>query len=184
VPDRRTAAIAPPPPPPGLAARLSPWWSPWGAAARLVRIIDRPADLPLFVRIGWFMTRLPAEVGRQHFGTFQEELRSAPRPRADDPWTGRDRIARLRDPWLRRPGLRGRDNCYVRAMTLVRFLDPGTHRVELRVGAEWYDRPGGVLRGHAWVTVDDAILEGPPEGAEHGRLQELRLAPRRGDERP
>jgi hypothetical protein len=76
----------------------------------------------------------------------------------------------------------GRDNCYIRAITLVRFVDPGTHDVELRVGAEWHDRPGGVLRGHAWVTVDGDILEGPSESAEHGRLQELRLAPT--DRRP
>jgi glycosyltransferase involved in cell wall biosynthesis len=180
--DPVSALAARPAPGRGIVGHLAPWWTPWGAAGRLRRIVRTPSDLPLFVRIGWFMLRLPADVERTHFGAFQETLRTAPRPRARDPWTARDRIARLRDPWLRRRGMAGRDNCYIRAITLVRFVDPGEHTVALRVGAEWYDRPGGVLRGHAWVTVDGEILEGPPETAEHGRLQELRLTP--SDPRP
>jgi hypothetical protein len=78
------------------------------------------------------------------------------------------------------PGLRSRDTCYVRALTLYRFLDPGTHDVQLRVGVEWHDRPGGVLRGHAWVTLDGQVLEGPPEADAHQRLQLVELRRRTG----
>jgi hypothetical protein len=76
------------------------------------------------------------------------------------------------------PGLRSRDTCYVRALTLYRFLDPGTHDVQLRVGVEWHDRPGGVLRGHASVTLDGAVLEVPPEADAHDRLQLVELRQR------
>ncbi|MFL5674882.1 MAG: glycosyltransferase, partial [Chloroflexota bacterium] len=70
----------------GLVERLSPWWTPWGATLRLARIVHVPSDLVLFLRIGWFMFRLPADVERTHFAAFQETLRSAPRPPARDPW--------------------------------------------------------------------------------------------------
>jgi hypothetical protein len=63
----------------------------------------------------------------------------------------------------------------VRALTLYRFVDAPRGSVDLRVGAEWFDRPGGVLRGHAWVALGDEVLEGPLESDEHARLQVLSL---------
>jgi hypothetical protein len=130
------------------------------------------------LRIGWFVLRLPADVEGSHLEGFLDRLTTAARPAAPDPHTGAARIARLRHPWLRVPGLRSRDTCYVRALTMYRFLDPGAHDVQLRVGVEWFDHPGGVLRGHAWVTLDDEVLEGPPEADAHERLHPVELRAR------
>ena len=46
------------------------------------------------------------------------------------------------------------------------------------MGVEWFDKPGGVLRGHAWVTLDGVMLEGPPEADAHERLQLVELRAR------
>lgn len=158
--------------------RLAPWWTPWGLALRLARTVRHPEDILWLARIGWFVLRLPMNVERTHLSAFLGQLRTAPRPPAIDPIAGAERIARLRTPWLRSPGLRSRDTCYVRALTLYRFLDPAGHDVSLRVGAEWFDRPGGILRGHAWVALDGTVLEGPPEADQHDRLQLIELGPR------
>ena len=143
-------------------SRLAPWWSPWGLAVRLSDTISGAPDVAWLVRIGWFVLRLPTEVERHHLETFLQAIEQSPRLAAPTSRAGAERIARLRRPWLRVPGLRSRDTCYVRALTLYRFLDRGEHDVQLRVGVEWHDRPGGVLRGHAWVTLDGAVLEGRP----------------------
>jgi hypothetical protein len=149
-------------------------------AIRLGDTVRSASDLPWLLRIGWFVLRLPTDVEKSHLDDFLAMLERAPRPAAPDPRAGAQRVARLRHPWQRIPGLRSRDTCYVRALTLYRFLDPGTHAVELRVGVEWHDRAAGVLRGHAWVTLDGAVLEGPPQADAHDRLQlvELRSRPR------
>jgi hypothetical protein len=171
--------------PPSMAAsRWSPWWTPWGAAIRLVRTVRKPSDLREMARIGWFVLRLPDDVERSHLGEFLDRIKSAPRPASRSPHESAERIVRLRQPWLRVPVLRSRDTCYVRALTLYRFLDARDHDARLHVGAEWHDRPGGVLHGHAWVTLDGQILEGPPEADAHDRLQLISLtkeAPTRED---
>jgi hypothetical protein len=155
--------------------RGAPWWTPWGAALRLRATVQTPSDIIWCLRIGWFLVRLAPTVERTHLRDFLDHLARAPRPPASDVHSSAERIARLRQPWLRLPGLRSHDTCYVRAMTLYRFLDASDHDARLRVGAEWFDRPGGVLRGHAWVTVDDEVLEGPPEVDDHSRLQLIDL---------
>jgi transglutaminase superfamily protein len=156
-------------------SRLAPWWTPWGVAVRLTDTIKSVSDLPWLARIGWFVLRLPTDVENSHLDDFLAKLEKSVRPEAADPRAGAERIARLRHPWLRVPGLRSRDTCYVRALTLYRFLDSGPHDLQLRVGVEWHDRPGGVLRGHAWVTLDGGVLEGPPEADAHDRLQLVSL---------
>jgi hypothetical protein len=163
-------------------SRLAPWWSPWGVAVRVGDTVKSASDIPWLVRIGWFVLRLPTNVENSHLDDFLAKQELAPRPPATDPHAATERIARLRHPWLRVPGLRSRDTCYVRALALYRFLDPGAHDVQLRVGVEWHDHPGGVLRGHAWVTLDGQVLEGPPEADAHDRLQlvELRSRQTRG----
>ncbi|MEA2676737.1 MAG: hypothetical protein QOJ81_878 [Chloroflexota bacterium] len=161
-------------------SRLAPWWSPWGLALRLGHTVRAASDIPWLVRIGWFVLRLPSDVERTHFEGFLSRLATAPRPDAADAHLGAERVSRLRQPWLRVPGLRSRDTCYVRAMTLYRFLDPGAHDMQLRVGVEWFDKVGGVLRGHAWVTLDGQVLEGPPEADAHERLQRVELRARSG----
>ncbi len=161
--------------------RLAPWWTPWGAALRLAHAYRSPADVYWSLRIGWFVIRLSGNVERTHLTDFLGGLRSAARPSAIDSRAGAQRIARLRQPWLRLPGLRGRDTCYVRALSMYRFLDAGAHDMQLRIGAEWFDRPGGALRGHAWVTLDRDVLEGPPGVDDHDRLMPIHWNQTRND---
>ena len=156
--------------------RAAPWGTPWGAALRLRTTIQQPSDLVWCARIGWFVARLPRQVQQTNLRLLLKALATAPRPRATDARQAAQRIARLRQPWLRLPGLRSHDTCYVRALTLYRFLDAGGADAQLRVGAEWFDKPGGALRGHAWVTLGGAVLEGPPEVDDHSRLQLIELA--------
>jgi hypothetical protein len=158
--------------------RFSPWWTPWGFALRLPRILRSPGDLIWLIRIGWFVTRLPGDVERTHLADFLARLRSRARPSAPNPTTAVERVVRLRSPWLHLPWLRAHDTCYVRALTLYRFVDAPGRELRLRVGAEWFDQPGGVLRGHAWVTLDGATVEEPPGVDDHGRLQPIELLPR------
>jgi hypothetical protein len=126
--------------------------------------------------IGWFVIRAPADMKRSHLSDFLVRLAAAPRPSGPDPLVAAERVIRLRTPWLRAPGLRSRDTCYMRALALYRFLDAHDHDVRLHVGAEWFDKPGGVLRGHAWVTVDGELIEPPLDLEHHKRLQPIELA--------
>lgn len=155
--------------------RFAPWWTPWGLALRLGRTVRQPSDIAWLLRIGWFVVRLPSDVERTHLSVFLKRIATDPRPAATDPLASAERAARLRTPWVRTPGLRSRDTCYVRALTMYRFLDPVGHDVELQIAAEWFDKPGGLLRGHAWVSMDGRVLEGPPEADNHERLQLIEL---------
>jgi hypothetical protein len=143
----------------------------------MAQVIRRPSDAYWLARVGWFIIRLPADVQRKHLSDFLADIASASRPPGASPASAAERIIRLRTPWLRAPILRRRDTCYVRALTLYRFLDGGRQDVQFKVGAEWFDQPGGTLRGHAWVTLGDSLLEAPLDAAEHARLLPIDLGP-------
>ena len=157
---------------------LSPWWTPWGFVMRVPRILKTPSDLVWIFRIGWFVFSAPADLERSNVTAFLRSLEQGPRPSATDPETSVERIVRLRSPWLHLPRLRARDTCYVRALTMYRFVDVPGHDVQFKVGAEWFDKPGGVLRGHAWVTIDGITAEEPPGVDDHEKLQLIELRPR------
>ena len=144
-------------------AELAPKWTPAGLLQRAARIIRRPADVPLAVAVGYFMWRAPAELHGTHLQDYLARLRQRRRPRAADAAASRERILRLRQLWLRLPWFRSRDNCYVRALTLYRFLDAGGLPVSIHFGIEQRSDPRERLRGHAWVCVDGQFFEGPPE---------------------
>ena len=140
------------------------------------RTFRRPADVWFALRIGWFVWRAPIDLARNDLWSFVDRLRGARRPRASDPAASYERVARLRHPWLRLPGLRGRDTCYVRALTLYRFVDPGKDDLELHLAVEDGYDPGDRLHGHAWVSVDSVTFEDLPTTAR--RLREVALDPR------
>jgi hypothetical protein len=74
--------------------------------------------------------------------------------------------------------LRARDTCYLRAFTLYRFLEAGEAPVGIHFGIERPRQGGDRLRGHAWVTVDGQLLEGP-EAVAAGAITEIPLEGRR-----
>jgi hypothetical protein len=142
------------------------------SAAVLWRAIRTPSDLALTIRIGVFIIRIPHELARTDLSTFLARLRNAPRPKAHNLTVGAERIKRLRGACLAMPALWRRDSCYVRALTLYRFLDPGTRKVEVHFGVELPDPRMRRLHGHAWVTADREILEGP-DAVFAGRIREI-----------
>jgi len=128
----------------------------------LRRTIRRPADIPFAVRVGWFLCSAPSSLERRDLTAFLHRLRRRRRPRAHDVAADYERIARLRTPWLRLPGLRARNTCYLRALTLYRFLDARDASVKLHLGVEERVDRNERLHGHAWVTVDGIVLEEGP----------------------
>ena len=146
-----------------------------GAYRRIRWACTHPSDVVLAGRIGWFIWRCPGDIERTDVIAFLAALRAGRRPRAADVFASRTRIVRLRDAWLRLPRLRRRNTCYVRAFTLYRFVDAGERDVRIHFGVE----PGRSdrLHGHAWVTVDGELLEGPPEVTD-GSIVEVNLGAR------
>lgn len=130
---------------------------------RVRNVIRSPADVLLGLRVGAFVLRAPAELQRHDLRGYLDRLASRRRPPAPDVATSAARVRRLRNAWLRLPGFRRRNTCYVRALTLYRFLDAGTGAARVHFGVESEASPGGRLRGHAWVTVDGNLVEGPPD---------------------
>ena len=158
-----------------MSTELAPKWTPLGFTQRLRRIIKQPGDLWFALQIYYFMWRAPVLLQQRNLRAFLAGLRTLPRPAAADPHSSRERILRLRALCLRLPTLRSRDNCYVRALTLYRFLEAGTHAVNVHFGIEERDDPRERLRGHAWVSVDGQFFEGPPE-VRNARVREVPLA--------
>jgi Transglutaminase-like superfamily len=144
-------------------------------AVRVVRgVLRHPRDVPLALRVGWFLFRAPVELDSQDLRAFLGRLHDAPRPRATDLCQGMQRVVRVRRAWLSLPLLRRRDTCYLRALTLYRFLDGHGRHVMLHFGVEPPRAPGERLHGHAWVTVDGELLEGPPD-TDLARVVEVNL---------
>ena len=141
-------------------------------ASLLRSAIRQPSDIGWLIRIALFIVRAPRDLAHTDVATFVERLRTGPRPKASDLRAGTERVKRLRGACLGMPALWRRDSCYVRALTLYRFLDPGTREVNLHFGVELPDAGQQRLHGHAWVTADREILEGP-DAVLAGRIREL-----------
>jgi hypothetical protein len=145
-------------------------------AVRVVRgALRHPRDIPLALRVGWFLLRAPADLDGHDLRAFLDRMRDAPRPRAADLRQGMQRVVRVRRACLSLPLLRRRDTCYLRALILYRFLDGGGQQVMVHFGVEPPRAPGERLHGHAWVTVDGELLEGPPD-ADLARVVEVNLS--------
>lgn len=135
---------------------------------QLRALIRHPHDLVLLPAIGLFIARLPHRIERApSLPHLLRELRRSRTPRASQA-----RIVRLRGWWMwKRFG--AMNTCYGRALTLYRFLDAPDEAIELHMGIE--TREGSErLHGHAWVTVNGRIVEGPDEVLQ-GRVREVAL---------
>ena len=133
--------------------------------ARALPLIARtPSDLVLALRIAAFVRHLPAELASRDVRSFLAELRGRrhARTRADlDPYAQAARIRRIASAVLSLPRFWQQDTCYVRALVIYRFLDARGHELTLHLGIEQRG-PERALHGHAWLTLDNALLEAPP----------------------
>ncbi len=159
-----------------MVNKLAPKWTPRGFAQRYRAFVRRPDDLWLALQIGYFMWRVPALLRRRNLRSFLADLRECRRPAAPSIEQSQERIARLRALNLRLPFLRSRDNCYVRALTLYRFLDAGDQPVKIHFGIEEQPNPHERLRGHAWISVGGQHFDAPDE-IFNVRIKEVPLTP-------
>ena len=138
---------------------------------KAIRFLTRePANMYLALHIGLFIMSAQRRMARQTLPEFIAGLRRRSFPRV--PRVSCDRVVHVRNAWLRQRWLRKCDTCYVRAMTLYRFLDVPDASVRLHLGIETRERPDERLRGHAWVSLDQRMLEGP-EAVAQGRIREI-----------
>lgn len=143
-----------------------------GLVTRLRAKVRGPADLILALRIGWFLWSTPHRMRSTDLPRLLDGIRAAPRPTAGDPRSGAERISRLRSLWFALPPMTARNTCFMRALTLYRFLDPAGGELRLHLVVEPARAPGDRLRSHAWVTVDGEVLE-EPDLRPSGRIQPL-----------
>lgn len=132
-------------------------------------LIRRPDDIALLLRVGMFVARAPKLVERYPVGDLLTTLRGMG-GKCEDP----QRIIRMRRYWLYRPQFKTHDTCYIRALTLYRFLETNGEPIGLHLGIEHREHRDARLHGHAWVSLGDRILEGPPAALE-GRIREIHL---------
>lgn len=121
--------------------------------------IRRPGDVLLAVRIGLFMWRTPGHLQRQNLIEFLDRIREQHRPALRDIASPVEHIARLRRAWFHLGLLRGHNTCYMRALTLYRFLPVREQDLQIHFVVEPARDGIDRLRGHAWVTLDDKIVE-------------------------
>lgn len=147
-------------------------WAAQGIRKGLARTFQEPGDLLLAARIGVFLWRIPRQLDRKPLDSVLGELSREPRDESGDLEASATRISRIRQAWLMSPLLRERNTCYIRALTLYRFLNAGSRSVRIHFGVEPGVREEDRIRGHAWVTVNGDVLEAP-EPLLTGRVREL-----------
>ncbi|MEN8106976.1 MAG: lasso peptide biosynthesis protein [Pseudomonadota bacterium] len=158
---------------------LAPIWSPIGMLQRARRLLRQPGDIILTLRIGLFIWRLPHRLRRHPLPGLLDAVRAGSRPDAPDIATGMERIIRLRTPWLVHHRFGSHNTCYVRALSLYRFLDAGDRDFRIHFVVEPARSPDERIRGHAWITVDNQILEEPGRLRTEGLTHEVYSHPAR-----
>jgi hypothetical protein len=128
---------------------------------RLGKMIRAPGDVGFTLQLAYFMWRVPAWLDRKTLPELLDALGTARRPAAPDTPKSLERITRLSRPWFKLPPFRSRNTCYVRALMFYRFVDPHRAPLHIHFVVEPGRTQGARLRGHAWVTVGDQIIEPP-----------------------
>lgn len=125
------------------------------------------SKLPLWLAVGHFILRAPARLARTDLQLFLARVAAQPREVADF-----SRVARISRRWLRQPGLRARNTCYLRSLVLFRFVNPQNRDLCLHFGVDEPTATDTRQHGHAWVTLDGVPWNAPSSFAE-GRLREI-----------
>ena len=147
-------------------------WAANGLLSGVRRTLQDPGDIALAGRIGFFLLLIARRLDKTPLGELLKEIDE----HRGATVRGVERIARLRQAWLASPFMSARNTCYVRAMTLYRFLDSGSQVKRIHFGVEPGVSATDRLHGHAWVTLDGELLEAP-EPVLAGRVRELYAYP-------
>lgn len=154
-------------------------WATNGIWTGIRRTLQKPEDVGLALRIGLFLIVMPWRLERSPLDAVLCRIERSRKSRSGDLEGGIGRISRLRQAWLASPLLRERNTCYLRAITLYRFLDPHGRGMRIHFGVEPGVNSNDRLRGHAWVTLDGVLLEAP-EPVLAGRVSEIYAYPPSG----
>jgi len=154
-------------------------WTPFEVWRGLRRTFKSPRDIPLCMRIGLFVWRLPRTLENRSLTEVLSAIRQPSVENGEDLEAQVRRVGRLRYAWLNLPALAERNTCYLRAMTLYRFLRVGEGSLKIHFGVEPGVSANDRVRGHAWVTHDGKLLE-PPEPVVAGRVREIYVYPESG----
>ncbi len=128
------------------------------------------------------MWRLPRRMRTATLPQLLDAIRAAPRSGSGAIEADVERIRRLRGMWFGLPALAPYNTCFMRALSMYRFLDPGEAEMRLHWVIEPGRTAGDRLRSHAWVTVGGSLVEEVDmtgAGVTHG----LYSHPRAPDER-
>jgi hypothetical protein len=139
-----------------------------------------PRDVVLAIRIAWFVRRLPEALAQRDVATFLQGLRKMNASRRNargDVRADARHIRRIAVAVLSLPRLWRMNTCYVRALIIYHFLPAADHDMLLHIGIEQRGEQRE-LHGHAWLTVDDELLEAPDDVL-LSRLREVPLDARR-----
>lgn len=135
-------------------------------ASTLKVVGTSPRDVMLAVRIAWFVRRLPDALARRDVASFLQGLRkmnaSRRKGRRRDVRAEAGHIRRIAMAVLSLPRFWRMNTCYVRALVIYRFLPAADHDVLLHIGIEQRGERRE-LHGHAWLTLDDELLEAPDD---------------------
>jgi Transglutaminase-like superfamily len=123
--------------------------------------------LPLWLAVGYFILRAPARLARTDLQMFLARVAAQPRAAADFV-----RVARISRRWLRQPGLRARNTCYLRSLVLFRFVNPRNGDLCLHFGVDEPRTPAERPHGHSWISLEGVPWNAPASFAE-GRLREI-----------
>ena len=145
--------------------------NPLGFFERLQYYVRQPRHLLLALQVALFIASAPKILARRELGEFLQKLRNGPFLVSAD----RSSVVRIRGFWLSLPMFRSHNTCYVRALTLYRFISAPHQRVGIHFGIEQRNDPEERLRGHAWVSIDGETVEGPQDQIT-GKLTEMRIA--------
>jgi glycosyltransferase involved in cell wall biosynthesis len=148
----------------------------WRIARRVRDLVREPGEIVLAMRIGYFLWRAPYALARTHVHEYLSALERERRRKRDPRPLERQLalIERTRRLWLRMPFFRNRDSCYLRSLTLYRFLDVGEEPMHLHFAVEERDDARERRRAHVWISVAGKTYEGPPQTT--ARLREVTLS--------
>ena len=142
----------------------------------MLRTFHQPGDFLLCARIGRFMWQVSDRLEQTSLPDFLAGLEHGGGLHGPDMAANTKRIARLRQAWLNLDRYASRNTCYIRALTLFRFLAPQSGSLHIHFGVNPGDNPGDRVHGHAWVSWNGRVLEAP-EPVQRGVVEELYVYP-------
>lgn len=137
--------------------------NPLGFLERLRYYVQQPQHLLLALQMGLFIANVPKILARQELSQFLQKQRRSTGSRLLLRNVDRASVVRIRAYWLRLAMFRSHNTCYIRALTLYRFINAPNQQVGIHFGIEQRNDPKERLRGHAWVSIDGEVLEGPQD---------------------